>query len=158
MNIDFHHAATFVVARAAGFDEPQAELIAHSAQYVDDATNDGLVRFDNGAMYSRCATAHKMLDYKNFAALAVQRVWVPFHFIPGGATASDKFIDRLVCRPNSRVLQAIVRSAIADAEKPYGLHRLGITAHVFVDSWAHQGFAGVNHAVNLVHKVCRDGK
>lgn len=158
MNIDFHHAGTFVVARAAGFSQQDAEIIAHAAQYVDDATNDGLVRFDNGAMYSRCATAHKMLDYKNFAALAVQRVWVPFHFVPGGANASDNFIDRLICRPNSPVVKAIVKNAILDAEKPYGLHRLGVTAHVFVDSFAHQGFAGVNHAVNQVQSVWRDGK
>jgi hypothetical protein len=44
------------------FDQQDAEIIAHAAQHVDDATNDGPVHFDNGAIYGRCATARKMLD------------------------------------------------------------------------------------------------
>ncbi len=158
MNIDFHFAVTFISARCAGFEAQEAEVIAHAAQYVDDATNDGLVRFDNGALYSRATTAHRMLDYKNFAELSGQRVWIPFHFLPSGTNASDHFIDKLLTRPNSEVAQAMVRASIADAERPYGLHRLGITAHVFVDTWAHQGFAGVNHAINQVHEVRREGR
>jgi hypothetical protein len=42
---------------------------------------------------------------------------------------------------------------LRDRDKLYSLHRLGITAHVFVDTWAHQGFAGVNHEVNHVQLI-----
>lgn len=42
MQIDFHHATTYVLARLAGFEHPEANIIAYSAQYVDDATNSGL--------------------------------------------------------------------------------------------------------------------
>ena len=45
-----------------------------------------------------------------------------------------------------------------DSDRPYALHRLGIAAHVFVDTWAHQGFAGVNHRINEVSQVKRDGQ
>jgi hypothetical protein len=62
VQIDFHHATTYVLARLAGFTHEQADVIAHSAEYVDDATNDGLVRFDNGALSRRLASAHKMLE------------------------------------------------------------------------------------------------
>ena len=70
MQIDFHHATTYVVARLSGFPQPQAATVAHASQYVDDATCSGMIRFDNGALYSRICSAHKMVDPKNADALA----------------------------------------------------------------------------------------
>ena len=46
MQIDFHHTVTYVVARLAGFKASEAQTIAYAAQYVDDATQDGTVRFE----------------------------------------------------------------------------------------------------------------
>lgn len=164
MDIDFHHGVTYLVARLSGFTHREAEIIAHSAQYVDDATNDGVIPFRNGAMYRRCATAHRTLDYKNFAALSKWQVWIPFHFLPGngGLPASrdpgDHFVEKLIVCPNSQVAQDMNRQAILERNRPYALHRLGITAHVFVDTYAHMGFAGVNHVHNRVSDVQRDGK
>jgi len=154
MQIDFHHGVTYVVSRLAGFEHDQAKTIAHSAQYVDDATNGGLIKFDNGALFSRISSAHKKLDYRNFRRLANYQVWIPFHFLPGndglpaGEDPEGKFIQKLICRPNSYVAQAMVTEAIRNHHKPYSLYRLGITMHVYADTWAHQGFAGVNHRVN----------
>jgi len=37
MQIDFHHAVTYVVARCAGFPHDDAAVIAYAAQDVDDA-------------------------------------------------------------------------------------------------------------------------
>jgi hypothetical protein len=154
MQIDFHHGVTYVAARLAGFEHQAASIIAYCAQYVDDATNAGVIRFDNGALFSRISSAHKMLDYRNFRELANNLVWIPFHFLPGnsGLPATEdppgKFIDKLICRPNSHVAQEMVRECILRQDAPYALHRLGITMHVYVDTWAHQGFAGVNHRVN----------
>lgn len=78
MQIDFHHTVTYVVARAAGFSHPESETIAYSAQYVDDATDLGLVQFylgdpaksKIGPTYTRISSAHKMLDYRNNSELA----------------------------------------------------------------------------------------
>lgn len=161
MQIDFHHGATYVIARCAGFSHEQAAIVAYCAQYVDDATNSGTIEFDVGAMYSRISSAHKTFDYRNFAALANHRVWIPFHFLPanGGLPAGQdppgSFINKLICRPGSHNLVAedLLRHAIADRHRPYGLHRWGITMHVYADTWAHQGFAGVNHEVNEVYEL-----
>lgn len=164
MDIDFHHAVTYIVGRIAGFNHQQARTVAHAAQYVDDATDEGIVRFNNGAMYRRMATAHRMLDYRNYAELSTRLVWIPFHFLPGNAglgpheNPDGSFIEKLITRPNSPIAQEMVRASILDYKKPYALHRLGITAHVYVDTWAHQGFAGVNHRVNAVRDVKRNGE
>ena len=166
MQIDFHHTATYAIARLAGFKKADAEIIAYSAQYIDDATNDGLIQFKNGATYSRTATAHKMLDYRNFKGLANSRVWVPFHFLPGNdlKNKTDKFdvnarfINRLVCRPGSEVSKDMVKDCIADQDQVYGLHRLGITMHVYADTWGHYGFCGVVHEINNVSDVKFDGQ
>ena len=156
MQIDFHHGATYVIARFAGFGHREAETIAYASQYVDDATNSGTIRFSNGAMYSRISSAHKTLDYRNFEKLANHFVWIPFHFLPANGTRKagedpeGSFIEKIVCRPDSHVAQEMVRRCIEHKDNLYGLHRLGITMHVYADSWAHQGFAGVNHEINNV--------
>lgn len=156
MQIDFHHAATYVLARYAGFAHRDAETVAYCSQYVDDATNRGTIVFDNGAMYDRLASAHKMLDYGNFVELANHQVWIPFHFLPGngglraGENPGEKFINKIVCRPDSFVARRMVASCIREQDTPYGLHRLGITMHVYADTWAHQGFAGVQHEINRI--------
>ena len=156
MQIDFHHAVTYVTARAAGFDHDSADVVAHAAQYVDDATEGGLIDFDNGAMYVRVSSAHKTVDLHFLDHHDNLQVSVPFHFLPGnrgkaaGEGTADRFIYRLVCTPNSPIANEMVDSAIRCQDRPYSLHRLGIAMHTYADTWAHQGFAGVNHDVNLV--------
>ncbi|MCW8831903.1 MAG: hypothetical protein OQK03_01110, partial [Colwellia sp.] len=94
--------------------------------------------------------------YKNLEDLKNMKVWVPFHFLPGngglpaGENPEGRFIQKLLCKPGSYVAQDMVKECIRDKDRPYGLHRLGITSHVFVDTWAHQGFAGVQHDINEV--------
>ncbi len=159
MQIDFHHAATYVIARLAGFIHTKASKIAYAAQYVDDATNAGVIRFDNGAMYSRISSAHNMLDYRNSNALKNRHVWLPFHFLPGngglppGKVPRGRFYKRLLCQSDSHVAGEMLKACIADKDKPYGLHRLGISMHVYADTWAHKGFAGINHRINKAGKI-----
>ena len=156
MQIDFHHATTYVAARVAGFDHAAADIVAHAAQYVDDATSTGLIDFDQGPLYSRISTAHKMVDLRNKKEVRNHMVWIPFHFLPGNEGLDEKenmdgdFFDKLVCQPDSPVARQMVRQAILERDRPYGLHRLGVTMHVYADTWAHQGFAGVKHRVNEV--------
>lgn len=156
MQIDFHHATTYVCARMSGFSHEDADIISYSAQYVDEATNDGIIFFKNGAKYNRISSAHKMLDRRNFEEMNNQMVWVPFHFLPGngGEDAGDNpqgsFIHKLICRPDSYISRELLEDCRNNKHKPYALHRLGITMHVYADTFAHQGFAGVNHRVNEV--------
>lgn len=159
MNIDFHHAATYVLARQAGFSHEHAEKIAYSCQYVDDATNSGVICFTNGSMYERKASAHKMLDYRNFEELSNHYVWLPFHFLPGnGGLPAEKnpegsFIHKIICKPNSYIALDMVDTCIRKKNLPFSLQLLGITMHVYADTWAHQGFAGVIHDVNHVYNL-----
>jgi len=159
MQIDGHHTMTYIAARLAGYGHRPASTIAYATQYVDDATNSGVIHFKNNAMYSRISSAHRMLDYRNSDELANHRVWVPFHFLPGngGAPAGENpngsFIRKLVCYPDSYVARDMLRACAGDHDKPYWLHRIGITMHVYADTWAHQGFAGVNHEINEVHEI-----
>ena len=157
MQIDFHHTTTYVLSRLAGFTQAEASTIACASQYVDDATNSGRITFTNGGAYSRISSAHKMLDYRNFEELANAEVWIPFHFLPGNdgqeqvaELHGDEFYRRLICRPNSPVAREMVRRCVEAHEANHGLHRLGITMHVYADTWAHQGFAGILHKINHV--------
>jgi hypothetical protein len=52
----------------------------------------------------------------------------------------------------------MLRVCAADADKPYALHRLGITMHVYADTFAHQGFAGINHKINEVGNITSNSK
>ncbi|MDA8142017.1 MAG: hypothetical protein M0036_25500 [Desulfobacteraceae bacterium] len=164
MQIDFHHGVVYVIARLADFSHAQAEVIAYCSQYVDDAVNSGTIKFDNGAMYSRISSAHKALDYRNFSELENQHVWLPFHFLPGNGGQPEEqnpdgsFIQKIICRPASPVARQMLEACIADRNERYGLHRLGVTMHVFADTWSHQRFAGVCHKANSITMLDENNK
>lgn len=159
MQIDGHHTLTYVVARYAGVDHDTAEKVAYSAQYVDEATNDSQVHFDNGAMYDRIVSAHKMLDYRNTQKLDNSLVWIPFHFLPGNAglpsndNPKGSFINRLICKPDSQVSRDMLKMVAQHWQRPYATQMMGIAMHVYADTFAHQGFVGVIHEVNRVDEL-----
>lgn len=159
MQIDGHYSLTYVVARYAGMTHSDAEKLAYCAQYVDEATNSDPVRFDNGAMFNRISSAHKMLDYRNGNELANHLAWIPFHFLPGNqGKPSDTipeggFIQRLVCTPDSPVARDMLKAVAAYRNSSFGLHMMGIAMHVYADTFAHQGFAGVSHEINQVEQI-----
>jgi len=141
MQIDFHHATTYTVARYAGFDHPSANTIAYAAQYVDDAKTSIFLCFDNGMRYQRRATAHPPEDIHNAIDNDENsQSWLPFHFLPGNAgkpagdNSGDSYERRLICLPDSHVARAMMADVIATRTAPWGLHRLGIAAHVFADT------------------------
>jgi hypothetical protein len=156
MEIDFHFGVTYAVARLAGFGHEQSEIIATSSQYIDDTVHSGVVQFKTGESFKRINTAHDFLDYKITDPVEERNIWVPFHFLPGNLSEGKHkldFYNRIVCRPNSEIAKEMCRSCITHQDKPYGLYLLGITAHVFIDTWAHQGFSGIAHKVNIASKI-----
>lgn len=155
MNIDFHYGVIFILARTAGLTRDEAQTVAHACQYVDDATTDGLLKFHDGQRFERFASAHGMIDYRNRVSMDNRESWVPFHFVPGGDGIT--FEDRLVCRPNSAIAQALVCDALARRKQDNALHRLGVTLHAYVDTWAHQGFSGIVSQHNHVKNLTVDG-
>jgi hypothetical protein len=166
MQIDFHFGATYAVARIAGFAHAAAQTIATAAQYVDDSTTSGFLRFDNGVRFHRLATAHPMVSLENLSNDAAALSWLPFHFLPGNdGLDSPAPLDaagyrrRLVCRPDSPVARAMMDDVIRRRDAPHALHRLGIAAHVFIDTFAHQGFVGERDPLNRARDLRRaDGR
>ncbi len=172
MQIDFHHATTYVLSRLAGFSHPEARTIAYAAQYVDDATCSGTVYLEGRAPFDRVASAHPidprdaecpqdfMENANNVGNLAS---WSLFHFLPGnggeiaGQGMDLAMVDRFVCTPDSPVANAMWTACREAKGTPHALYRLGITAHVYVDTWAHQGFVGMKHARNHAHDLDRPG-
>jgi len=157
MQIDGHHTATYVAARIAGFSHDEAAKIAYAAQYVDDATNEGTIEFlDSPYMYARIASAHRMIDYQNLMAMQNHLAWIPFHFLPGnegllaGQEPSQGARRKLICRPDSPVARDMLKAAMEDIGSARELHRLGVTMHVYADTFAHQGFVGSIDAANVV--------
>jgi hypothetical protein len=148
MNIDFHYGVVYVAAREGGLAPDAARTVAHACQYVDDATTPGILRFKGGETFERFATAHKVFDYSNTENDQNRLVWAPFHFLPAGQ--GDTLQEKAVCRPDSVIAREMMRRAIRQRNADTALHRLGVTLHTYVDTWAHQGFAGIECAVNRV--------
>jgi hypothetical protein len=151
MNIDFHYGVVYVIARVSGLARDAARTVAHACQYVDDATTPGILRFAGGETFERFATAHKMFDYSNTENDQNRLVWTPFHFLPAGEGVTLQ--EKAVCRPDSAVARDVMRRAIRQRNAASALHRLGVTLHTYVDTWAHQGFAGIECAVNRVSEL-----
>lgn len=154
MQRDFHHAVVFVLARAAGFTEQEAAVIAYSSQYVDDAVHSGFIKFREQPFYYRLCTAHGLADAKNLDDQANQFAWLPFHFLPGYQAEGPPelgFVTRLICRADSEIAREMIAECIRRRELEHGLHRLGITLHVYADTWAHQNFTGMKSKLNVVH-------
>lgn len=153
MQIDFHHAVTYVIARYSGFSHDDAEVVAYASQYVDDSSTSGFLRFDNGMRFNRQATAHPMLDKNNLDNDENSLSWLPFHFLPGneGLPADapvQEYGRKLICRPDSLIARDMMADVRRVKDRPHALHRLGIASHVFVDTFAHQGFVGQLHTLN----------
>ncbi len=149
MQSDMHYYGTYVLARTAGIKRPVARVIASAAEYVDDAILDSNVQMEDGRHMLAEITAHKSIDYKNADPDDQRRVWLPFHFLPGGSGQSID--EKIVCGKDSPIAREMVRRNQDIARTAaYGHHLIGITAHVYADTFAHYGFIGANHPHNGV--------
>ncbi|WP_322114565.1 DUF6765 family protein, partial [Vibrio parahaemolyticus] len=81
--MDIILSLTLLLGMRGGGGNQHAKKVAYSAQYVEGPTNYHPIHFDNGEMYDRIVSAHKMLNYRNTQKLANHKEWIPFHFFPG---------------------------------------------------------------------------
>ncbi|MBQ2279983.1 MAG: hypothetical protein II246_02275, partial [Ruminococcus sp.] len=88
----------------------------------------------------------------------ITRIWASFHFLPGDLYAqpkqkcSKKYLNkyRLICNPNSELLEKTVRLAKGKSEQA-----AGIAMHVLADTWAHRYFAGTpSLVINNINYHC----
>lgn len=148
MQLDMHYYGTYAMARSAGLKKDAARIIATAAQFVDDNAEKESINFRDGGRLDAEATAHHAFDRKNIDLEDQRRIWVPFHFLPGNEGAS--FTERLVCRMHSRVTEEMVAFNLSMSDRPYALPLVGITAHVFADTFSHYGFSGISSRRNKV--------
>ncbi len=150
MDIEFHYYITGIIARRAGFNQDEAQLIAYASQFVDD--NDVILNVEDrrkGEIYSNyISQTMDILKPKR----ALMRIYPIFHFVPGNPAAdsarrSDGKMHVLNTTPNNDLANELLSKALKAAPdiRPY---RIGIATHGYVDTWAHQNFAGFNDSFN----------
>lgn len=150
MDKEFHYHLTGILANRAGFNEDDAVTIAHASQLVDD--ND-ILRTIHGANSN---DSYEVYISQTMNILKpkreLMRIYPIFHFLPGdpiapSARRSDGKMHILTTTPGNPLAYKIMTAARED-NSPYRLHRLGVAAHAFSDTWAHQNFAGWYDGVN----------
>lgn len=147
MQIDMHYYATFALARSAGLKREQARAIATAAQYVDDSDQVN-AHLSDGTPLEIQPTAHHPVDVHNIYPINQRLTWIPFHFLPGGKGETES--EKLVCDTDSTVAQDMVRHNLSLAKEDYGMMLIGITAHVYADTFAHYGFSGLSAIENQI--------
>ncbi len=153
MQTDMHYYGTYAMARAAGLRSDICKTIATAAQFVDDNAITDAVHFDDAGRVDFEATAHHTLDIHNVKighlnAKDQRQIWVPFHFLPGNQ--GEGFTERLICRQDSAIAQEMVSHHLSLSGEPFAVELLGITAHVYADTFSHYGFSGVSSRYNRV--------
>ena len=152
MQEDMHFWGTYVITRAAGVPMNDAYTIAYAAQYVDDSNKQDSEPHKDGGLLYGIATAHHPIQSGVNSVINQEeqrRVWVPFHFMPGGE--GDTLEEKLLCVKDSAIAQEMIAYHIAMAKgKSFGLELIGIAAHVYMDTFSHYGFSGISSEYNAV--------
>lgn len=148
MQTDMHYYGTYAMARAAGLKPEASEIIATCAQFVDDNASDLNINFSNGARVESIATAHHTFASENLDLSDQRRVWIPFHFLPGNI--GNSWTERLKCRMDSPIAHKMIDHHLSLHTKNYALALIGITAHVYADTFSHYGFSGISSRGNRI--------
>ncbi|MGE5475488.1 MAG: DUF6765 family protein [Bacteroidales bacterium] len=148
MDIEFHYYMTYLTAVKAGLTLDDCRVLAQASQYVDD--NDRIFEIDKDqATCFRNYISQTMNILKPKASLL--RIYPLFHFIPGDPQAKtawrkDGKMHWLATTPNSANANLILDAALGTGD-PF---RIGIAAHSYVDTWAHQNFVGYYDSFNAM--------
>jgi hypothetical protein len=152
MDQEFHYWITGIVACRAGFSECESAIIAYSSQLVDD--NDILRKIvdvqNPGSPPYEVYISQTMDILKPKQEL--MRIYPIFHFLPGrydapSARRADGKMHILTTTPDSELANKVLDAALTDMSA-YRLHRIGVAAHAFADTWAHQNFVGWYDGIN----------
>jgi hypothetical protein len=157
MQEDMHYYGTLAMAVAAGIPRRDAEVIAYAAQFVDDSTGeDSSEHKDHGLLYGISTAHHPLQSFLDRVRNELKenteeqrKIWVPFHFLPGGG--GESLSEKLLCIKDSAIARQLLKNNLtASLIKPFGLELMGITAHVYMDTFSHYGFSGIASSYNEV--------
>ncbi len=148
MEQEFHYWITGIVARHAGFPDEDAAIIAYAAQHVDD--NDMLRTINDPQNPKKPYEAYisQTMDILK-PKQELMRIYPIFHFLPGrydsiSAQRGDGKMHILTTTPDNDLANAVMREAV----KSNDIYRIGVAAHSFADTWAHQNFVGWHDGIN----------
>lgn len=156
MQKDMHYYGTYAMAIAAGFPQNDAAVVAYAAQFVDDSTRYDSGKHKDGGLLFGITTAHhpsqsliRCADDHKAGLEEQRRIWIPFHFFPGGV--GDTFQEKLLCVKDGPIIRECLENYLINGiGKPYHLELLGIYAHVYADTFSHYGFSGISSEYNRV--------
>lgn len=152
MQIDLHYHACYVIARIAGFNQENSRIIATSSQFVDDSYIDEHEVFPGGFSFKKTVTAHhcKLGEglFENLDRREQRKVWVPFHFFPGGE--GECYDEKLLCRVDSKNIKTIKEKILNHLDLSFKMELIGIVSHVLLDSFSHDGFSGISSKLNEI--------
>ncbi|MGD9567572.1 MAG: DUF6765 family protein [Sedimentibacter sp.] len=148
MQIDFHFYAIYTLCMLSGIKHEYSKKIAYASQHTDDAKYYHELEFVSGGRFQQQMSAHRFLDLRVLDKKTCYDIFLPFHFLPG--VEGKEFYEMLLCRENSITANELLRDTLRTLDKPYGIHRLGVTLHVYADTWTHQDFHGLNRDNNKI--------
>ena len=146
-----------------GFSSEEAQIIAYSSQFVDDAVDheemnvngklDILQKRFSKKIFDPVCTAHKGLQLlKGFKKVVQDKIYIPFHFLPDLESIKNEN-DLFIVKKNGKLAKKLVLFAKTELSKTTGeerimnLIRLGIALHTYSDTWTHQNFSGRHSSV-----------
>ena len=149
MDIEYHYYITYIIALRAGFGKDEAYKIAYSSQYTDA----------NNEPYE--INSNKADVYKNYISQTFNitkpkeellRIHPMFHFFPG---TLDEIVNNSLPRRDGKfhLLNTIpgnsnAQKLLQDALNSKNFHLIGITTHMFADTYSHQNFVGFKDEIN----------
>ena len=167
MNPDFHYYATYCAAILAGFPHDESMALCYSDQLVDLCSATLLTKIKGPLSAATTQLQLELMDARTdmIGLQNITRIWASFHFLPYDLAAeppkrcSKRYRSkyRLICQPNSELLERTVRLA-----KDKGMQAAGIAMHILADTWAHRNFAGtpslvINNSNRYFYELFPDG-
>jgi hypothetical protein len=162
MQRDFHYDVIFALAKEAGYQHSDANIIAYASQYIDDNTDrEYTVSDDDGEFYvgfpERIGKSGDLyfpiitqaVDITAFKVGIQRYVYAPFHFVPGDNNVEIKGKKNPLC--TTRGCKNAV-DLLKTALKSKDLHSIGVALHAYADTWSHERFSAFHEDWNKVHK------
>ncbi|MBP1924320.1 hypothetical protein J2Z76_000173 [Sedimentibacter acidaminivorans] len=148
MQLDFHFYTIYTLCMLSGIKHEYSKKISYASQHTDDAKYNHELEFVSGGRFQQQMSAHKFIDPRVFDNKTCYDIFLPFHFLSG--VEGQEFYEMLLCRENSVTANELLNDTLRTLDKPYGLQRLGVTLHVYADTWSHQDFHGLNRDGNKI--------
>ena len=153
MNYIFHYYAMNFISKKSGFSDKNAFLIAQSSALVDCVLVSYKVKDKQGHVYKNIKTRY----YETWNKELAKEILPVFHFFPGDLDFKGAIrLDLKKNKYNTTPASECVKEIFIDALRSKNLYRIGVAAHTFFDSYAHQNFSGLIENWNKIPNSLND--